>query len=87
MKIDLQYNHCDSFLLSEIDHNPLLTTRLRDIDISIRALKALEGNKINTIGELKELTLRRVKRMRNVGAITLKEINDLLVSLSLNPLK
>lgn len=63
-----------------------LALKLRDssLDLSVRALNALEGNGIETVGDLVARTGDGLLQLRNFGKTTLKEVETRLEALGLS---
>ena len=57
-----------------------LDTKICDLDLSVRACKALHLLGIKTLGGILATTPRQLKNVRNSGKCTMKEIEDLLKS-------
>jgi len=60
-----------------------LKKSVRDLDLSVRASNALEGNGIDTLGNLIERTEPDLLKLRNFGATTLTEVKTRLEALGL----
>lgn len=52
----------------------ILKIRIDDLEISCRALNCLRNNKINTVKELLSLSQGALRKFKNLGNVTLKEI-------------
>jgi len=61
----------------------LLTTKLVDMDLSVRALNCLKAADVETLGELVTYNRNDLLKFRNFGKKSLTELDDLLVSLNL----
>jgi len=61
----------------------ILNNKLRDYDLSVRALTCLYYGDVHTVGELVRLDRKDLLRFRNFGKKTLKELDDLVDSLGL----
>jgi len=60
-----------------------LAKSVRELDLSVRASNALEGNGIDTLGDLIARTEADLLKLRNFGATTLKEVTTRLEALGL----
>ena len=64
-----------------VEHDKI--TLVEDLNLSHRSFWCLKRNNINTIDQLKEVILDgRIKYFRNLGPISIKEIEDRLYELS-----
>lgn len=61
-----------------------LNLKLKDLDISVRTLRILECNNIETVGQLVRYNKSELIRLRNFGRKSLTELDDLLESMSLS---
>jgi hypothetical protein len=59
---------------------------IRDLDLSVRAFNCLKAANINTVGEIIEVGYEKLKRIRNMGNRSLKEISETLEELGFTPL-
>jgi hypothetical protein len=57
-----------------------LDTPLEDLEFPVRAYRALKSDKINTFEDLTRVRRRELKKIRNVGYTTIRQIEDLLES-------
>lgn len=62
----------------------LLKTKLVDMDLSVRALNCLKAADVETLADLVVFNKNDLLKFRNFGKKSLTELDDLLVSLSLN---
>jgi DNA-directed RNA polymerase subunit alpha len=62
----------------------LLKTKLVDMDLSVRALNCLKAADVDTLGDLVQYNRNDLLKFRNFGKKSLTELDDLLVSMSLN---
>ena len=62
----------------------LMSTRVVDLRISVRALNCLKAADIDTLGDLVRITKTDLLKYRNFGKKSLTELDDLLDSLNLN---
>ena len=70
--------------LAETDNMiKLLTTRLVDCELSVRALNCLKCIDVDTIGDLVQLNKTDLLKLRNFGRKTMYELDDFLESLNL----
>lgn len=59
---------------------------IRDLDLSVRAFNCLMAANINTVGDIIEAGYQKLKRMRNMGDRSLKEISETIEGLGFEPL-
>jgi len=62
----------------------LLKTKLVDLDLSVRALNCLKAAEVETLGDLVKFNKNDLLKFRNFGKKSLTELDELLVSMSLN---
>ena len=62
----------------------LLTTRLVDMNLSVRALNCLKAADVETLGDLVQFNKNDLLKFRNFGKKSLTELDDLLESLNLS---
>ncbi|MFZ5939269.1 MAG: DNA-directed RNA polymerase subunit alpha [Bacteroidota bacterium] len=62
----------------------LLKAKLVDLDLSVRALNCLKAAEVETLGDLVKFNKNDLLKFRNFGKKSLTELEELLVSLSLN---
>ena len=60
--------------------HPVLRTKIEDTSLSNRAKNALRTVNIITVGDLAQFTPEELRSIRNMGAGTVKEIEDYIVS-------
>ena len=62
----------------------LLSTKLSDIDLSVRALNCLKSAEVETLGDLVQFSKSDLLKFRNFGKKSLTELDDLLDNLKLH---
>ena len=62
----------------------LLKTKLVDLDLSVRAFNCLKAAEVETLGDLVKFNKNDLLKFRNFGKKSLTELDELLVSMSLN---
>ena len=53
-------------------------TKITDCGFSNRTVHALERVEINNLGQLRQLTVRDIRMIRNIGSLCMKEIQKVL---------
>lgn len=64
--------------------NDVLNKKVTELELSIRAMRALRDNEILTVGELLKWSRKDLLRLPNVGKLTVNELNYALGYLDLN---
>ena len=64
--------------------NDVLNKKVEELELSIRAMRALRDNEIPTVGELLKWSRKDLLRLPNVGKLTVNELNYALGYLDLN---
>ena len=86
-KITLETNDADGneeFDEAALHTRPLLTTKLVDMDLSVRALNCLKSADVETLGELVVFNKTDLLKFRNFGKKSLTELDELLANLNLS---
>lgn len=68
---------------SEVDRDAVRAKPIAELDLSVRSRKALDGLKVNTIGQLCELSEDSLLACKNFGQTSLAEIKKKLADLDL----
>ncbi|MBN1251236.1 MAG: DNA-directed RNA polymerase subunit alpha [Bacteroidales bacterium] len=83
--LDSEENYENEEFDEEVLHmRQMLKTRLVDMDLSVRALNCLKAADVDTLGDLVVYNKNDLLKFRNFGKKSLTELDDLLVTMSLN---
>lgn len=68
----------DTMMDIAVSFNGIMAESIGTLGLSTRAYNALHRAKINTIGELSKFTIYDLMKLRNLGAVSIKEVTDKL---------
>ena len=83
------FTECDSFINKlkkeeESEHDRLMKTGITELGLGVRSLNCLQQENINTIGELVQLTEKKLLSINNLGRVSLVEIRQAMQDLELS---
>jgi DNA-directed RNA polymerase subunit alpha len=70
--------------MEERPFNPLLLTRVDDLELSLRSANCLKSNNIVYVGDLVQKTAEELLQTPNFGPRSLSEINMMLAAMDLH---